>query len=166
MTRWAPMCLTWFGGARLVRYAVRVASVGATPRSQLLSNGFLGLWRSLVAHLTGGQGVAGSNPVSPTNRLTIFSRDQASSAHAEHHLVASRDKARIRLPTGLGTGDSLTGPDMHATFHLVSASAGADFTILEISGPRTSGLECDRSNGVLCSRSGDSFRLGLEQFVI
>src|SRR5689334_11946045 len=27
-----------------------------------------GLWRSLVAHLTGGQGVAGSNPVSPTRR--------------------------------------------------------------------------------------------------
>src|SRR5207302_9099039 len=27
-----------------------------------------GLWRSLVAHLTGGQGVAGSNPVSPTFR--------------------------------------------------------------------------------------------------
>ena len=27
----------------------------------------IGLWRSLVAHLTGGQGVAGSNPVSPTN---------------------------------------------------------------------------------------------------
>ena len=26
----------------------------------------VGLWRSLVAHLTGGQGVAGSNPVSPT----------------------------------------------------------------------------------------------------
>ena len=26
----------------------------------------IGLWRSLVAHLTGGQGVAGSNPVSPT----------------------------------------------------------------------------------------------------
>lgn len=25
-----------------------------------------GLWRSLVAHLTGGEGVAGSNPVSPT----------------------------------------------------------------------------------------------------
>ena len=29
----------------------------------------IGLWRSLVAHLTGGQGVAGSNPVSPTNWL-------------------------------------------------------------------------------------------------
>ena len=26
----------------------------------------LGMWRSLVAHLTGGQGVAGSNPVVPT----------------------------------------------------------------------------------------------------
>ena len=26
----------------------------------------LGAWRSLVAHLTGGQGVAGSNPVAPT----------------------------------------------------------------------------------------------------
>ena len=27
-----------------------------------------GLWRSLVAHITGGDGVAGSNPVSPTQR--------------------------------------------------------------------------------------------------
>ncbi len=26
----------------------------------------VGAWRSLVAHLTGGQGVAGSNPVAPT----------------------------------------------------------------------------------------------------
>ena len=26
----------------------------------------IGMWRSLVAHLTGGQGVAGSNPVIPT----------------------------------------------------------------------------------------------------
>lgn len=61
---------------RWIGYACRVASVGATPRRQLLSNGFLGLWRSLVAHLTGGQGVAGSNPVSPTNvysRRTYFS---------------------------------------------------------------------------------------------
>ena len=30
-----------------------------------------GLWRSLVAHLTGGQGVAGSNPVSPTNGVRL-----------------------------------------------------------------------------------------------
>jgi hypothetical protein len=28
-----------------------------------------GLWRSLVAHLTGGQGVASSNLASPTNTL-------------------------------------------------------------------------------------------------
>ena len=27
-----------------------------------------GMWRSLVAHLTGGQGVAGSNPVIPTGK--------------------------------------------------------------------------------------------------
>ena len=34
---------------------------------KMLSNpkGF-GLWRSMVAHLTGGQGVAGSSPVNPT----------------------------------------------------------------------------------------------------
>ena len=31
-----------------------------------------GMWRSLVAHLTGGQGVAGSNPVIPTD---VMSRD-------------------------------------------------------------------------------------------
>ena len=28
-----------------------------------------GTWRSLVAHLTGGQGVAGSNPVVPTSYI-------------------------------------------------------------------------------------------------
>ena len=28
-----------------------------------------GLWRSLAAHLTGGQGVAGSNPANPTGRM-------------------------------------------------------------------------------------------------
>ena len=30
-----------------------------------------GLWRSLVAHLTGGQGVVGSNPASPTTGTHI-----------------------------------------------------------------------------------------------
>ena len=34
----------------------------------------IGLWRSLVAHLTGGQGVAGSNPVSPTQKVQIRGR--------------------------------------------------------------------------------------------
>jgi hypothetical protein len=39
-------------------------------RKSLLRKRILGLWRSLVAHLTGGQGVAGSNPVSPTEGQT------------------------------------------------------------------------------------------------
>ena len=30
-----------------------------------------GWWRSLVAHLTGGQGVAGSNPVHPTRTFEV-----------------------------------------------------------------------------------------------
>ena len=29
-------------------------------------NPHVGAWRSLVAHLTGGQGVVGSNPIAPT----------------------------------------------------------------------------------------------------
>ena len=33
------------------------------------------MWRSLVAHLTGGQGVAGSNPVIPTITLTAYRVD-------------------------------------------------------------------------------------------
>src|SRR3954447_19973211 len=35
-------------------------------RSWVVIDAGFGLWRSLVAHLMGGQGVAGSNPVSPT----------------------------------------------------------------------------------------------------
>ena len=35
-------------------------------RYQYYYNSLNGWWRSLVAHLTGGQGVAGSNPVQPT----------------------------------------------------------------------------------------------------
>ena len=34
-------------------------------------SGSNGLWRSLVAHLTGGQGVVGSNPASPTTGTHI-----------------------------------------------------------------------------------------------
>ncbi len=36
------------------------------PILGLAENSSFGMWRSLVAHLTGGQGVAGSNPVIPT----------------------------------------------------------------------------------------------------
>ena len=43
--------------AGAVASAGRCSTAGAT-----------GTWRSLVAHLTGGQGVAGSNPVVPTVR--------------------------------------------------------------------------------------------------
>src|SRR4051794_37808957 len=40
-------------------------------RSWVVIDAGFGLWRSLVAHLTGGQGVAGSNPVSPTARPSL-----------------------------------------------------------------------------------------------
>ena len=46
-----------------------------------------GLWRSLVAHLTGGQGVAGSNPVSPTKRNPL--RLAVSQAEAGFSIPAS-----------------------------------------------------------------------------
>src|SRR5205085_1995231 len=38
------------------------------PAGTLPAGTSTGTWRSLVAHLTGGQGVAGSNPVVPTVR--------------------------------------------------------------------------------------------------
>ena len=38
---------------------------------QYYYNSLNGWWRSLVAHLTGGQGVAGSNPVQPTMIITV-----------------------------------------------------------------------------------------------
>ena len=37
------------------------------PGFDVALSGAIGMWRSLVAHLTGGQGVAGSNPVIPTS---------------------------------------------------------------------------------------------------
>jgi hypothetical protein len=40
-------------------------------------SGVSGLWRSLVAHLTGGQGVASSNLASPTSRCRIITPDQS-----------------------------------------------------------------------------------------
>jgi hypothetical protein len=63
-----------------------------------------GMWRSLVAHLTGGQGVAGSNPVIPINLgLGASPPDPlhalslaASSARSER--VAPFALARVRLP--------------------------------------------------------------------
>ena len=42
------------------------AIVRAARRRRAASRGPVGAWRSLVAHLTGGQGVGGSNPPAPT----------------------------------------------------------------------------------------------------
>ena len=53
-----------FSGTR-PGFRMRPAAVVFTRPSVVTTTAF-GLWRSLVAHLTGGQGVAGSNPVSPT----------------------------------------------------------------------------------------------------
>src|ERR1051325_9374508 len=55
------------------------------------------MWRSLVAHLTGGQGVAGSNPVIPTNYFTLALRRRIPKARNN-----SRRRGRWRLrATGL-----------------------------------------------------------------
>src|SRR5215218_4217056 len=59
----------------------RHGSRGPVAHSRLLPRdpgwiGVRGLWRSLVAHLTGGQGVAGSNPVSPTIGFSIIAPRQ------------------------------------------------------------------------------------------
>ena len=51
-------------GARYGREEGRGSAVASAGRCS--TAGATGTWRSLVAHLTGGQGVAGSNPVSPT----------------------------------------------------------------------------------------------------
>ena len=48
-------------GCGRVPFASKIVPIG----------GVFGLWRSLVAHLTGGQGVAGSNPVSPTEEPAL-----------------------------------------------------------------------------------------------
>ena len=46
-----------------------------------------GWWRSLVAHLTGGQGVAGSNPVHPTRKFRASARALARLLFAYNVLV-------------------------------------------------------------------------------
>ena len=62
-----------------------VACTSTTPDAAMMvelpseESGGIGLWRSLVAHLTGGQGVAGSNPVSPTEKRPGITRKVAGS---------------------------------------------------------------------------------------
>ncbi len=53
--------------ADFLRCGIRAAPLWSAPLFRELSRkSRVGAWRSLVAHLTGGQGVAGSNPVAPT----------------------------------------------------------------------------------------------------
>ena len=59
-----------------------------------------GLWRSLVAHLTGGQGVAGSNPVNPT-------RDAGPSERAAFSSHEAFARFEPTVSTRLSTGRSL-----------------------------------------------------------
>ena len=60
----------------------------------------VGMWRSLVAHLTGGQGVAGSNPVIPTNTY-----------RAQSTLSVGP------FPFGEHMGSTATGPRIGQTAH-------------------------------------------------
>ena len=72
--RWGNVSLVFGTGSQYRTWSRAVAQLGSAPdwgssglaavAGQKMNNG---MWRSLVAHLTGGQGVAGSNPVSPTN---------------------------------------------------------------------------------------------------
>ena len=59
-----------------------------------------GTWRSLVAHLTGGQGVAGSNPVNPT-------RDAGPSERAAFSSHEAFARFEPTVSTRLSTGRSL-----------------------------------------------------------
>ena len=76
--------------------AARIAALEPHPYSPAFPGGafclsnarVVGAWRSLVAHLTGGQGVVGSNPAAPT----IFS-----SAFPEKCRAVSDDKPRTAL---------------------------------------------------------------------
>jgi hypothetical protein len=53
------------GGLKAGKASSNVAWVGLAEFVEQAS----GLWRSLVAHLTGGQGVASSNLASPTRQM-------------------------------------------------------------------------------------------------
>src|ERR1700712_4855810 len=54
-----------FGGGLTIVRALR--QIRLAPDPQMAKIVGYGTWRSLVAHLSGGQGVVGSNPAVPTN---------------------------------------------------------------------------------------------------
>jgi hypothetical protein len=85
------------------------SAVGFPPAAG--SAGGAGLWRSLVAHLTGGQVVAGSNPVSPTTKrqsdlaVSIPSDCTRVRRHPELSQIVTRPRKvspdHLRLPQNL-----------------------------------------------------------------
>src|SRR6478609_377062 len=95
-----------------------------------------GMWRSLVAHLTGGQGVAGSNPVIPTHRpspvfageglFAFITRIAASSVgRASAGAFAASDAARLVGPHG--DFDAVAGAELsHEAGHVGFDGAGGD----------------------------------------
>src|SRR5438876_3618215 len=82
-----------------------------------------GTWRSLVAHLTGGQGVAGSNPAVPTGFSNTLGTNWEPSGN-DHgragHEVPSRLRSRTR---GAGPAKPRTGT--RSTSHPPSTLGGA-----------------------------------------
>ena len=78
-------------------------------RVERLSQTVDGLWRSLVAHYTGGVGVAGSNPVSPTN-----------SGQHLHGAGFSYTASKIETPSAMST----TGKSTLSHFSSASAIPG------------------------------------------
>ncbi|GEM_PF-5824101 len=81
------------------RFAVSVAADVSFWRPKVRSRRTRGLWRSLVAHYTGGVGVAGSNPVSPTRFVMT-------------HIVArsGRDSNFSLIPVAAVGRSALSGP--------------------------------------------------------
>ncbi len=68
---------------------------------------YLGMWRSLVAHLTGGQGVAGSNPVIPTNLRSCLptQRELRLASHAAEVIPSiRRDSANLHVSSSKKPG--------------------------------------------------------------
>jgi hypothetical protein len=91
-------------GVRVVKFPL----VTAAPRT-----GVNGLWRSLVAHLTGGQGVASSNLASPTKAI--------------HPIRPSRTRIQPTfLPPSITPSDGRSGPATdHQAENAVPASSMA-----------------------------------------
>ena len=101
-------------------------------RAMVRTNGW---WRSLVAHLTGGQGVAGSNPVHPTSksqvrwyvfRLTCFviyglNRNRPQSSVTRLHVKPARACLTVANATPVvrrpGSGSLRMGVSSDHKFH-------------------------------------------------